>query len=156
MAKKKNARGLSVPALGVQRAHKQRDKQQRAKTASEKPFSIPPAAPARKGKGGGGGARQKSSSSGSSSKDDGKSRRAFARWLDDYSTVAAALERHGDLEELLDANGGLVRIDSFLPQAAAEGVLRVLRELPGRSASVFALVCSLSPVVFFLCFAACT
>lgn len=54
----------------------------------------------------------------------------FRRWLDDYPSVAAAIESHGDLETLLDSNGGLVKISNFLPDHAAAGVLAALRALP--------------------------
>jgi hypothetical protein len=89
-----------------------------------------------KGSGGGGSIKRRNmttapTSGGGGGSDKNKQRRAFGRWLDDYGAVSAAIERHGDLEELLDANGGLVKIEDFLPKAAAEGVLQLLQELPG-------------------------
>ena len=63
-----------------------------------------------------------------------KRARAFSRWLDDYAAVSAAIARHGDLEEALDAaGGGPVVMRDFLPRAAAEGALRVLQALPPRA-----------------------
>jgi len=50
------------------------------------------------------------------------------KWLDSYELVSSAIEKHGDLVELLEAGGGICKIDKFLPEFAAEGILEVLEQ----------------------------
>ncbi|KIZ02959.1 hypothetical protein MNEG_5005 [Monoraphidium neglectum] len=54
----------------------------------------------------------------------------LAEWLDDFEAVSAAVSRHGDLEALLNAGGGITKIRGFLPPAAAAGLLALLRRVP--------------------------
>lgn len=50
------------------------------------------------------------------------------KWLDSYELVSSAIEEHGDLVELLEAGGGICKIENFLPEFAAEGILEVLEQ----------------------------
>jgi hypothetical protein len=42
------------------------------------------------------------------------------------------MAQHGDLEQLLDLNGGLVKVSNFLPPHVADGILSTLQQLPER------------------------
>ena len=65
-------------------------------------------------------------------------RRRLMRWLNDYDTVSAWLERrlpHG-LEAALARGNGFVRIEHFLPEFVATGVLQLLTSIPESSWNV--------------------
>jgi hypothetical protein len=89
---------------------------------------------------GGSGTGKQAAKPGKGSRGGGKSKRSkkahasaafdLAEWLDDFEAVSAAVGRHGDLEALLDAGGGVTKIRGFLPPAAAAGLLGLLRRVP--------------------------
>ncbi|KAF8067273.1 Telo2 [Scenedesmus sp. PABB004] len=62
-----------------------------------------------------------------------KQRQRLEAWLDDYAAVSAAVEAHlggGDLGDLLEAGGGLVKLRNFLPTWVAHGLVELLQDLP--------------------------
>ncbi|GAB4812976.1 hypothetical protein N2152v2_000022 [Parachlorella kessleri] len=52
-----------------------------------------------------------------------------AAWLNSYAKASTWMGRY-DIHRLLDASGGLVRIENFLPEFVAEAVLQVLQAIP--------------------------
>jgi hypothetical protein len=63
-------------------------------------------------------------------------RQRFRKWINSYTDVAAWLEKHGDIEQQLDDNGGLVKIHSFLPTFVAEGILDMLQGIDEKTWNV--------------------
>ena len=59
-----------------------------------------------------------------------KSKLNFKQWINSYPAASKCIARHGDLEALLDANNGLVKIRNFLPSHVADGVLSILENIP--------------------------
>lgn len=49
-------------------------------------------------------------------------------WLDSFEAVSAAVERHGDLVQLLTAGGGICKIEDFLPDFVAQGIYQTLEQ----------------------------
>jgi hypothetical protein len=51
-------------------------------------------------------------------------------WLDSYNKVSAQLERvlggHASVDEMLKANGGLIKLRNVFPQSVADGILSLL------------------------------
>eukprot|EP00882_Tetradesmus_deserticola_P015103 GHRQ01016079.1.p1 GENE.GHRQ01016079.1~~GHRQ01016079.1.p1 ORF type:complete len:321 (+),score=104.82 GHRQ01016079.1:337-1299(+) len=54
-------------------------------------------------------------------------RQKFRKWVSSYADVSAWLAKYGDLAQQLDDNGGLVKIENFLPVFVAEGILEMLQ-----------------------------
>lgn len=50
------------------------------------------------------------------------------QWLDSFEAVSAAVEQHGELVQLLADNGGICKIDNFLPDFVAEGIHQTLEQ----------------------------
>lgn len=59
--------------------------------------------------------------------DDGRLK--YEQWIDSYRAVSRWLQQY-DIEALLDANGGLVRLHNFLPERVADGILSCLQAIP--------------------------
>ncbi|PSC76917.1 cupin superfamily subfamily [Micractinium conductrix] len=76
------------------------------------------------GKSGGGG--KAGAATGSSAKSE---LAAALKWLNSYPRVSRWMAQY-DIEALVDAGGGIVRIDNFLPEQVARGALAILRRLP--------------------------
>uniref|UniRef100_A0A383W562 Fe2OG dioxygenase domain-containing protein n=1 Tax=Tetradesmus obliquus TaxID=3088 RepID=A0A383W562_TETOB len=60
-------------------------------------------------------------------------RQRFRKWINSYPDVSAWLEKYGDLEQQLDDNGGLLKIENFLPTFVAEGILEMLRGIDDKT-----------------------
>lgn len=54
------------------------------------------------------------------------SRKKLLKWLDSFERVSAAVEKHGDLVQLLEAGGGICKMENFLPEFVAEGIYDML------------------------------
>jgi hypothetical protein len=50
------------------------------------------------------------------------------KWLDSFDKVSAAVEKHGDLQQLLEQGGGIVKVENFLPTFVAEGIYHLLEQ----------------------------
>ena len=50
------------------------------------------------------------------------------KWLDSYEKASAAVEKHGDLLQLLEQGGGICKIEQFLPVFVAEGIHQLLEQ----------------------------
>jgi hypothetical protein len=48
------------------------------------------------------------------------------KWLDSFDKVSAAVEKHGDLKQLLKQGGGICKVENFLPDFVAEGIYQLL------------------------------
>jgi hypothetical protein len=59
-----------------------------------------------------------------------KPKLSFQQWVNSYPAASKCIARHGDLEALLDANNGLVKIQNFLPSHVADGILSILQKIP--------------------------
>ena len=55
-------------------------------------------------------------------------KKCLRRWLESFEQVSAALQKHGDLLQLLQAGGGICKVPNFLPKFVAEGILETLEE----------------------------
>jgi hypothetical protein len=55
---------------------------------------------------------------------------SWRAWVRCYPAVSRWLARFGDLHQLLDEHGGMVRIPDFLPPHVADGILGVLQAIP--------------------------
>lgn len=53
-------------------------------------------------------------------------RKRLLKWLDSFEQVSAAIDKHGDLMELLESGGGICKIENFLPTFVAEGIHEML------------------------------
>jgi hypothetical protein len=60
----------------------------------------------------------------------------YRKWINSYADVSAWLEKYGDLEQQLDDNGGLVKIENFLPTFVAEGILQMLQGIDDKTWNV--------------------
>lgn len=65
-----------------------------------------------------------------------KARLKFRKWLKSFEDVSAWFGKHGDLEQLLEEHGGLVKIDNFLPTFVAEGMLEMLQSIDEKTWNV--------------------
>ncbi|GLC38925.1 hypothetical protein PLESTB_000462000 [Pleodorina starrii] len=54
---------------------------------------------------------------------------AYERWINNFKVASSWIEKH-DVERAVDANGGLVRIENFLPEFVAEGILATVAAVP--------------------------
>lgn len=52
----------------------------------------------------------------------------YDSWVNDYRVASKWMSQY-DLESLVDEAGGLVRVENFLPEHIAEGILRVLERI---------------------------
>jgi hypothetical protein len=52
------------------------------------------------------------------------------RWLESFAKVSRWMERHGSLEERLDAGGGLCKLEAVFPDEVAAGLLSELQAIP--------------------------
>lgn len=60
------------------------------------------------------------------SKPSSNSNKQLLKWLDSFDKVSAAVEKHGDLQQLLEQGGGICKIENFLPNFVAEGIHQLL------------------------------
>lgn len=60
------------------------------------------------------------------SKPPSNSKKQLLKWLDSFDKVSAAVEKHGDLQQLLEQGGGICKIENFLPNFVAEGIHQLL------------------------------
>jgi hypothetical protein len=63
-------------------------------------------------------------------------RQRFRKWINSYADVSDWLEKYGDIEQQLDDNGGLVKIQNFLPTFVAEGILEMLQGIDDKTWNV--------------------
>jgi hypothetical protein len=63
-------------------------------------------------------------------------RQRFSKWINSYPDVSAWLEKYGDLEQQLADDGGLVKIENFLPIFVAEGILEMLQGINDKTWNV--------------------
>lgn len=53
----------------------------------------------------------------------------FNKWINSYPIASKWLEQY-DIVDLLEQNGGLVKIPNFLPEHVAEGIYQTLTNIP--------------------------
>lgn len=64
-----------------------------------------------------------------------KNKANFVDWIESYESVSSWLDQY-DLEQLLQENNGLVKLDNFLPSSVADGILQVLEGIPAQAWNV--------------------
>jgi hypothetical protein len=62
---------------------------------------------------------------------------SWKAWIRSYSTVQKWFKKY-DLQNLVDDNGGIVRIEDFLPAHVADGILSVLEQVPEKDWNITA------------------
>jgi hypothetical protein len=75
-------------------------------------------------------------------------RKRLLKWLDSFEQVSAAIDKHGNLMELLEAGGGICKIENFLPTFVADGIHEMLEQFSEAqwNVSVAAFLCVCTPL----------